>query len=164
MQRLFAFTDIFGDGPGQVPLGSAVNSATLKLRHVNINNNRDVYFYRMTVPWDESVMWDSLGGGIIPGVNAEPESVITANMLYNKPATVSIDVTDTVNKWANGQPNYGWGIVSDSANAIHLALSQNTSGCHPHSPILEIDHAVPEPATLTLLLLGGLQLLYRPKS
>ena len=52
------FPNIFGNGAGQVPLGSTINSATLTLR-VSNTTNEDPTVYRIIESWKESeVTWD----------------------------------------------------------------------------------------------------------
>ena len=159
---LLSFTHLVGPGSGQVPLGATVNQATLTLWLVNDNHNRDVYFYQMTQPWSETTTWNSLGGGVIPGVNADAASMITANLGSSDPVSVSIDVTGIVSNWVQGDANYGWGIVDSVNNGIQFAASENTTGLGAHTPILDVSFnatAVPEPATLSFLVAGGAGLL-----
>ena len=52
------FPNIFGNGAGQIPLGSTINSATLTLR-VSNTTNEDPTVYRIIESWKESeVTWD----------------------------------------------------------------------------------------------------------
>ena len=65
IQGLLSFANIFGDGPGQIPLGSTITSATLTLM-MSDGTSSPVSFYRMASDWTalSSLTWNSLGGGI----------------------------------------------------------------------------------------------------
>jgi prepilin-type N-terminal cleavage/methylation domain-containing protein len=136
---LLYFKDIVGDANGQIPQGTKITQAKIKLWYVNHNNDADVYFYRMTVPWTEMSTWNSIGGGVRPGINCDAGSVVTANLGNNVPETVEIDVTDIVRSWINGDyENYGFGIINSSNNNIQFAAAENTTGTGAHTPILEV--------------------------
>jgi len=170
-QGLLQFLNIIGAGAGQIEAGSTINSATLRLWYVNDNSNNNVDFYRMTSNWNESVTWNSLGGGI-NAANADLTTGITTQLGGNiDPASVSIDVTSFVTSWVEGgMANYGWGIINSSNNGLQFASSENTSGTAGwHTPILEVDYtaptAVPEPGTVILMCIGlsGIAGRYRRK-
>jgi len=138
---LLCFKDIIGDANGQVPLGTAITQAKIKLWYVNHNGNKDVYFYRMTRSWDETSTWNSIGGGVLPGTNCGAASVVTANLGNSVPTTVEIDVTDIVQGWISGDyANYGFGIINSSNNNLQFAAAENTTGSGDHTPILEVTY------------------------
>jgi len=138
---LLCFKDIIGDANGQVPLGTAITQAKIKLWYVNHNGNNDVYFYRMTRSWDETSTWNSIGGGVLPGTNCDAASVVTANFGSSDPRDVEVDVTDIVQGWINGDyANYGFGIINSSNNNLQFAAAENTTGSGAHMPILEVTY------------------------
>ncbi|MDD5134254.1 MAG: DNRLRE domain-containing protein [Phycisphaerae bacterium] len=138
---LLCFNDIVGDANGQVPQDTVISRATIKLWCVNHNNNNDVYFYRMDVPWTETSTWNSIGGGVNPYVNCDAASAVTANFGNSAPSEIELDVTDIVQGWINGDyPNYGFGIVNSSNNNLQFASAEDTSGGSAHTPILEVGY------------------------
>ena len=62
---LIRFDNIFGPGPGQIPFGSVINSATLT---VEVNNAStaiaQIRLHRMLVTWPETATWNSMTNGI----------------------------------------------------------------------------------------------------
>ena len=143
---LLCFKDIVGNEANQVPPGQEITQAKLKLWYVNHNNNNAVYFYRMWVPWTETSTWNSIGGGVIPGTNCDPDPCRVEAYLGGNGSvqtTVEIDVTDIVWSWINGEENYGFGIRNSSNNNIQFAAAENTTGTGAHTPILEVTYHLP---------------------
>src|SRR5688572_9808010 len=63
-QALIRFDNIFGTGPGQVPPGATIDSATLILRTSNVGDL--VRRFRVLVPWDETTTtWNTMIDGIV---------------------------------------------------------------------------------------------------
>ncbi|MDD5011093.1 MAG: DNRLRE domain-containing protein [Phycisphaerae bacterium] len=158
---LLCFKDIVGDANWQIPENTEITEAKLELWYVNHNDNANVYFYRMNVPWTETSTWNSIGGGVNPGVNCDSASAITANLGNSVPATVEIDVTEIVRGWINGDyENYGFGITNSSNNTIQFAAAENTTGTGAHhTPRLIISYQVidndPKIAVKTTVGYGG---------
>src|SRR6185436_9617990 len=63
---LLRFDNIFGSGPNQIPIGSTINSAVLRLTSSGANaNGSPVTMHRMLVDWNEATAtWNSMSGGI----------------------------------------------------------------------------------------------------
>ena len=136
---------------------------------MNDNANAGTEFCRMTSTWDEASSWNSLGGGVIPGTNADATDSITANFGGSDPVSVSLDVTAHVVSWVeDGNPNHGWGMVDSVANGWQFTSSEESTGGSPgwHTPRLEVDYTLaPEPSPALLLGLGlvGLAARRRPR-
>lgn len=146
---LLCFKNIVGDEADQVPQGAEVTVAKLRLWYVNHNGNANVYLYRMTVPWDETSTWNSIGGGLRPGVNCEDANIVKFG--NSVPKEIEIDVTNIVRDWVSGgYPNYGFGIINSSNNNIQFAASENTADIN-HSPKLKISYLPPAVAMQTLV-------------
>jgi len=144
-QAMLCFKDIIGDANGQIPQGTKISEAKLKLWYVNHNGNRNIYIYRMNVKWDETSTWNSIGGGIRPGVNCDSASVLTLNPGNGVPTSLEIDVTDIVKGWVNGEyQNYGFGFVNDRNNNLQFAASENTTGTNAHTPKLIVKQQTPD--------------------
>lgn len=62
-QVLLGFTNVFGSGLGQIPLGATIVSAQLIL---NVNNpGNGGHFHRMLIPWNpDAETWNSMGDGV----------------------------------------------------------------------------------------------------
>src|SRR5215208_1492489 len=62
VQTLLRFDNavLFGNGPGQIPLGATITSATLTLQTTN-GSSQGGSLHRMLTGWDSQSTWDSLG-------------------------------------------------------------------------------------------------------
>ena len=64
-QGLIRFDNIFGNGAGQIPFGSVINSASLT---INVTNNSNaaaqIRLHCMLLSWLETATWNSMTGGI----------------------------------------------------------------------------------------------------
>jgi hypothetical protein len=113
-QVLLGFTNIFGNGPGQIPPGSTIVSAQLTL-YVNDTGN-GARFYRMLMPWNpDAETWTSMGDGVqTDDVEACSTNSAFWCLSYDTGLITCgtgpsvIGVTSDVQLWANGQTNYGW--------------------------------------------------------
>ncbi|MGL4513006.1 MAG: Calx-beta domain-containing protein [Lacipirellulaceae bacterium] len=152
-QGLVRFDDIFGTGPGQIPVGSTINSATLLVQVVNdSNSSMQMSAYRMLTPWDESTAtWD--GFGAIGGIQASEDEATSLPpdwVLFDpdtnaeNPATAGrFDVTKSLRYWAAGQANLGWMLESASTNGWDFRTKESAQGQRPQ---LTIDFTAPSGA------------------
>ena len=90
VQTLLAFTGLFGDGPGQIPLGATITSAMLTVNVTN-SSSAGATIYRMTADWAATSSWSSLGDGVQVGTEtqAAPDLVLgsTGSATPDSPAT-----------------------------------------------------------------------------
>ena len=153
---LVQFPNLFGSGPGQIPVGATIVSATLDLC-VPGNGGSTVSFSLVKTPWTESTTWNSFNNGGVAGVNyaATPFTTGAANFAHNQ-----YDFTAAVRAWASGTPNYGVLIQLVSGNPVAFASSewQNSTSEAPHLTVTYTNKPVPAPpsAVLAGLALGGL--------
>lgn len=146
IQGLLAFENIFGDGPGQIPLGSAITSATLTVTLTD-GTSGQVMFYRMAQDWTAlpSVTWNALGAGIqTDGVEARSSADATVSGLGV--GTQSIDVMQSLQAWSDGEANYGWLLSTASADGFAFNSSESTT-----APILTVTYETPTTGTPGLL-------------
>jgi hypothetical protein len=112
----------------------------------------------MTADWDHTSDWTTFepwrgGNGItLAGVFVSERSSGVSNVDH---APNDIDLTDALQAWADGEANYGVGLMFTSTNAADLSSSSDAVA---YRPLLAVDYTTPEPASL-LLLCGGLPVL-----
>ena len=107
-QVLMRFAEVIGGEENQLPKHSRVISA--KLIVVAFDPGSTIYLHRMLVAWDNSATWDSVARGISVD-NVEASTVrdgFNFGEINMDKQSIEFDVTATVQKWANGEPNYGW--------------------------------------------------------
>lgn len=118
---------------------------------------------RLWLQDSEDIRWYASGdlfaapGGTIIGDYVEPDSMPAAAGDW-----LEFDVTGIVENWLiDGDSNYGFKVEAGAYKQYGIASSENeTSTYHPE---LVIDY-VPEPASMSLLALGGLTLLGKRKA
>ncbi len=118
-QALLKFEGLFGDGPGQIPLGAVITSADLILETNPSTSNASGdggTFHRMLVDWDDTTAtWSSLGNGL-QADDVEARAIFDSQigLVDGSGATgtgvLSFSVLPDVRAWAAGEANYGWAI------------------------------------------------------
>lgn len=160
-QALVRFENIFGTGPGQVPPGATIQSATLRIRTSNLGDL--CRGFRIMVPWDETTStWNShVGGFTADGIEMEPTVLfeldsVAVGDIFN------LDITSTVQGWYAGTfPNYGVGITNAGSDGWQFDSSE--AGTVANRPLLSITFDSPcqpisivnQPAGVTVNELGN---------
>lgn len=158
-QGLIKFDNLFGDGPGQVPIGSTIFDAFLTLNVSNVASGAEINFFRMLQNWEEvNATWanpqGNAGFSIVNGVtpdgieaSSEPDSVVTEP---GRAGLVQIPLNaDTLQSWNNGSlANFGWSIISDSGSLWRFDSSEATL-LDTFRPELTILYTEPEETTGT---------------
>jgi hypothetical protein len=155
-QVLLRFEGLFGNGPGQIPLGMQIESAVLTFQ--TTDPGVGAKFHRMLTPWSDTDTWNNLVGGVSPnGVEAVATADVTTGTISDNGA-ISFDVLASLQAWSDGQTNYGWALIPVGTDGWRFDSAEGTT-----PPTLEVTFLVPapEPATLGLLTLGALALLRR---
>jgi hypothetical protein len=118
---LLRFDGIIGGGAGQVPSGAQITEALLFLTVVDAGDPGNLH--ELFASWAESSTFSSFcGGACDEGVEYGPlVTTVPAASL----ATVSVNVTSSVQAWANGGTNLGW--------IIRPTLSGGTGGVDVNS-------------------------------
>lgn len=152
-QFLLSFDNLFGTDPGEIPLGSTINSATIRFYEYS-GSGDTIDVYTMTSAWDGTSTWNTLGGGITPGGNAQ--ATPSSSYQHNNPyGFFGIDVASSLQAWADGQVNLGWGFIDQGNDGVDYASFNNFNLAK--RPTLTVDYTVvppgdaPEPGTLLLL-------------
>jgi hypothetical protein len=137
VQSLVQFTNLFGSGPGQIPLGSTIVSANLTLLTTDFGSGADLH--GMLTPWTGNSTWNSLGNGVqIDG--SEALASIEAHIgPVGANGLLTVDVSSTVQAWANGDPNYGWALTPIGTDGWVFASSETANG-----PLLSVVYVAPE--------------------
>jgi hypothetical protein len=145
-QGLVKFDNIFGNAPGQIPLGSTINSATLTLSVFNESNSSAlISLYRMKTNWDQNVAtWNSFGSiGGVQASEGEAEALPDFTLTDPNVGTKNFDVTASLKHWASGEGNFGWLFDTVATNGWDF----NTSEAAPSErPLLTVDYTAPSGA------------------
>jgi hypothetical protein len=173
-QGLLRFDNIFGNGASQIPIGSTITSATLK---INITNQgTGMMLHRMVSDWVDTsptLTWSGSFGG--DGVDTNGIEALAAADIYlgNNAAgftanqnlsigSLTFDVTKALQAWSNGGNNYGWLLNFLSAGTDGVDFDAANSANAPQLDVAFLaPAAAPEPASLSLLALGAVALLQR---
>lgn len=142
-QVLMRFDDIFNtDGSpeqsGLPPAGCRVVSA--KLTIIVFDPGSTVYLHRVLVPWNASATWTNMAAGVTID-NLEASNVrdgFSFGEITMDKQTVEFDVTQTVQKWADGEPNYGWVFINTGGNGWDFYSSDWLEA--DLRPVLEIQY------------------------
>ncbi|MDA5094651.1 Ig-like domain-containing protein [Aliiroseovarius sp. KMU-50] len=143
VQALLWFANLFGSGPGQIPLDAVISSATLTFEVSNSSNNGGTV-HRMLTDWDGSSNWDTMDNGI---QTDNIEAVSTADYTFGSVelGTLNVDVTASLLAWAaagatseeQNAANLGWLFTTPSTNAWDFESSENVNG-----PLLVISYTL----------------------
>jgi len=158
---LLRFDNIIGNGAGQIAPGSTILSATVTLQ-VTGNFGEVANLHRMLVTWSESDTFASLVGGVSLD-DVEAAAVPDATTSSGQVTPIIVDVTSSVQQWANGVANFGWLFDQPTSNGVTVhsseAVTQNVR------PLLVIEYqAIPEPSTLALVCIAILSMGYRRRN
>jgi len=139
---LVRFDNIVGGGPGQIPFGSPVTRAILRIWTDN-NGSSPTRMMRMLVPWDEATAtWNSMINGL-DETNGTEAVAFTTFSVSTDDQFDDIDVTALVQEWVNGtSPNYGWGFIPIGDDGWRWATSENAS--ENLRPTLTVEFVVEE--------------------
>lgn len=152
IQGLLSFSGIFGNGPGQIPLGSVITSATLTLSISDATKN-PLSLYRMVQDWTAlpSLTWNTMVGGV---QTDGTEALSTPDLMLGALASGSqtISVLQSLQAWSAGAANNGWLLSSGGSDGF--AFSSSEGGA---APILTVTYDAPTNPVpgLTLAQSGG---------
>ena len=134
-QALLKFDNLFGNDPGQVPVGARIFDAFVTVRVSATASGADIRLFRMLQDWEQvNATWENAQGnagvGISNGVTPDGvEATAKADAVVTEPGKgdkVQIQLNvDTFQSWANGSlPNFGWAIISDHASLWRFDSSE----------------------------------------
>jgi hypothetical protein len=124
---LIKFPGLIGSGPGQVPPGSTISSATLEVSCFDPGSLMQVY--RLTEDWIEGeATWSQRAAGIPWGSPGADGPGSNAGVPFAADCTVTglrqIDVRQLVEEWASGAPNFGVVFVDTGTNGVDWTSSE----------------------------------------
>lgn len=105
---LLRFDNIFGNGPGQIPPGSTIQSASLAINVTNESATAGAFLHRMIQTWSDTNTWSTFGGN---GIQANAvEAVATADVSgASAVGPFTLNVTTSLQAWiADPSTNKGW--------------------------------------------------------
>jgi hypothetical protein len=129
-QGLIRFENIFGNGAGQIPAGSTINSASLT---VNVNNvsvgGASVSLHEMLTSWVDTDTWTSTSSGI--STNDIEAATATDSVLSNPTSSGLVTFSgleSRIQSWLDGaSTNNDWVVVSDDDNGWDFDSSEHTT-------------------------------------
>jgi hypothetical protein len=165
IQSLLRFDNMFGDGKNQIPLGSTISKATLRLYFYNGQGKNERQLYRMASKWDDSSTWNSMGGGVTIGLQTEGSLDATYTDPANRGSFFGIDVTSSLQAWAKGASNLGWVIMGTGSDprvpySSYASSDNATSGFRPTLSVTYTSPSAATPEPGTLFLMGSAALLW----
>ena len=140
VESLLMFSEIIGTGKGQIPPGAKVKSAKLLL-NVTSHTDGTISAYRMLEPWSEGSTWNDYlpageiidietNGAVKIAIEADgTEAHENADVLIKAPFDIPhvIDVTESVQAWADGEDNFGWVFINNSGDGWDWMSSYGTN-------------------------------------
>ncbi len=123
-QALIRFDNIVGTAGDQIPAYSTIKSATLRLWSLDSGNGGSLH--AMLQAWSDTATWDSLlGEDGIQADGIEASSSADDSISVNSSGYVDLDVTYTVQNWADGAlANDGWVILPNGADGWDFASAE----------------------------------------
>jgi acid phosphatase len=141
-QSLIRFDDLIGATTGQIPADATLLSAKLKLWSIPSTGNTTypIEIHRMLKDWTTSATWSSIGNGVHPDdvTAAATPDFVYAPKTSNEP--FFFDVSDSVQKWLDGAPNYGWALLPTGADDYTFHSSESATVAQ--RPSLEVSYAL----------------------
>jgi len=127
------FLNVFGNGPGQVPLGSNIISATLGVNCTNSGNMMKLY--RLTENWNEDeVTWNNASSGELWSDGGADGPVSNAGFAIDGDCTAAgwrtMDITQFVQEWSDGSNNFGI-VLTDSGATDGVDFDSSESANPP---------------------------------
>ena len=149
-QGLLEFGNLFGNGPGQIPLGATITSATLTL-NVSDATPQSFTLNRMLIDWsaNSAWTWNSFGNGI-QADGTEARSTADGTFASIGTGNQGLDVTQSLQAWSSGAANFGWAILMDGSNGWDFSSSEG-----PVAPKLTVDYIITSTAGLLVTETGG---------
>ena len=145
---LLRFDGIIGGSPGQIPAGSTILSATLRLRTMDASNGGKLH--RLLQSWTATtVTWaNSFGGN---GIQADgSEAAVTEDdgvASTSGAGDTDLNVTATVQGHVDGTiTNNGWALLPNNTDGWHIAAAEHPTADYRPELIVSFTPPQNEPA------------------
>lgn len=139
VQALFRFDGLVGTDDGRLPPGANVEKATLSLETADGGDGAAVH--RMLTGWTDDDTWESTDGGVrADGSQATSDAAAQTGSV--SPGQTDVDVTTSVQAWANGKANNGWVLLPLGDDGWDIRTAESDS-----PPTLTVQYTAPETVT-----------------
>jgi hypothetical protein len=119
-KALIKFPNLIGLNSGQIPTGVAVQSANLEFTVTDPGSAQNVY--QVSESWEEmTATWNSFAVAGSPGIK------LLLGTITPNTGRMSIDITDIVQNWVNGDANEGILFDPTSGNGADLDSSESAN-------------------------------------
>lgn len=154
---LIRFDSLFGNGPIQIPLGSTIHSASLRLNVTSATSaDASITLHRVLTTWSEASTHNSLGSGLALD-DMEVSSV--ADAIVETPEATGSQLIDgleeSLQAWSDGAANLGWAITGN--NDTNWAFSSSEAATSSQRPMLLVSYTPPAAATVELRTTGEIR-------
>jgi hypothetical protein len=146
-QVLMRFDDIIGLESHQIPRGSTILQARLVVSA--FDQGTTVNLHRMLVPFGATATWDSMVSGVsADGFEASRQKDgFTFGSIAASSSGAIFDVTDTVQAWVHGRPNFGWVFLNTGGNGWDFYTSEFDK--IEQRPLLSVRFIAPDAGSAT---------------
>ena len=145
---LVRFDNVFGTGAGQIPAGSTITAATLRVTTVSDGSTAGATsLHRMLSAWTPSATWNTLatsGGGLQfdnVEASASADASVSATTTGGSFTLSGAGVTASVQAWANGQLNHGWALWHPLDDGWIVRTSEDATAAN--RPLLTVTYKAP---------------------
>ncbi len=115
---LIRFDNLFGNGAGQIAVGSTVTNATLSI-YVTATDNLDyINVHRMLSTWSETSTWNSMSSGVQTN-NVEAATTISAALAQVKQLGYHHRHHIDSASLGNGAANHGFALLAITQTTGH---------------------------------------------
>ena len=137
---LIRFDGILGPGPGQIPAGATITSATLTLNVFNAGVAPTGDINLVSVDWSEALTtWNNFGGEA--GVQAD-EFGASAGSAPIALGNQTVNVTSSVQAWVDGtSTNYGWIFRPNNNDGVQVRSAEYATLAE--RPQLSVTYVIP---------------------
>lgn len=152
VQALIRFNNIIGSGGTQIPTGSTVTAASLRI--TVDDQGSGIQVYQMLANWTEASTWSSLTNGITAGAPETGSTVLGSIGANNSSSNVAVGdrtisgLESAVQSWVNGSTNNGFALLpfASGSNGIDFWSSEGTTAAQ--RPLLSVTYTPPAPAVI----------------